>query len=146
MREEEREALTRQARRALGRRQAHGVAHRTEATAAALVEARRDGLPSVAIQTTGDDPSNPFNFSGGGFTGGTLRIQHAITSVEWNLEYELELTPMRNGGPWRLHEMRSPTRAKRTVPASTALPPVNYRLPESDRTLNDAASRLPFSN
>lgn len=118
----------------------------TEATAAALVESRRDGLPSVAIQTSGDDTSNPFNFAGGGFAGGTLRIQHAIASVEWNLEYELELTPIRNGGPWRLHEMRSPTRARRTVPASTSLPPVNYRLPESDRTLNDAASRLPFSN
>ena len=117
-----------------------------EATAVSLVESRREGLPSVAIQTSGGDASNPFSFVGGGFTGGTLRIQHAIASVEWNLEYELELTPTRNGGPWRLHEMRSPTRAKRTVPASTALPPVNYRLPERDRTLNDAASRLPFSN
>jgi general secretion pathway protein K len=115
-------------------------------TAKAFVASRRDGLPSIDIQTIGGDPSNPFNFAGGGFAGTTMRVQHVMASVEWTLEYELELTPLRNGGPWRLHEIRSPTRKANIQQAGSALPPVNYRLSDSDRTLNDAASRLPFSN
>ncbi|MDI4632513.1 general secretion pathway protein GspK [Pelomonas sp. V22] len=118
----------------------------TEASARALVNARADGLPSLEIQTEGADPSNPFNIVGGGFAGEVLRVHHEKASVEWTLEYELELTPQRNGGPWRIHELRYPSRLADRPRPGARMPAVDFRIPERDRTNLDAASRLPFAN
>ncbi len=117
-----------------------------ETTAKALVDARREGLPAVGVESTSTDSSNPFNFAGGGFAGGTMRVVHQATWVEWTFEYELELTPMRNGGPWRLHEVRTAPRPAQMAKALASLPPVDFRNPERDPTLNNAAPTLPFGN
>lgn len=118
----------------------------SETAATALIDARKDGLPSLEIQSGGNDPSNPFTFVAGGYPGNVLRIRHQIDSIEWTLEYELELTPQRNGGPWRLHELRNPPNLALPVSAGASLPAVDFRTPERDRRRLNAAPNLPFAN
>jgi Type II secretion system (T2SS), protein K len=118
----------------------------TQEAASALVEARRDGLPSLTIQRSGADANDPFGFLGGGFVGSTLRISHQAASVEWRLVYELELTPLREGGPWRLHDIRYPPRFPGTPTTQAELPAPDFQLPERDRAPRNASSGLPFAN
>lgn len=82
----------------------------TPESAAAFVAARLDGLPTLDIQSRSPDSANPFAFLGGGFVGDTLRVRHSAAQVEWEFEYELKLTPFEEGGPWRMLELRYPTR------------------------------------
>lgn len=118
----------------------------SDITAAGLIEARRDGLPSVEMQTsTPEDRSNPFGFLGGGFVGPAMRVLHSAAWVEWQWEYVLELTPIRNGGPWRLHELRTPARPAPLAHATRELPPAE-RVFERDPNAEDAISRPPFLN
>lgn len=118
----------------------------TETTARALIDSRQDGLPSLEIQSRGNDPSNPFNLVAGGYVGNVLRIRHQMDSVEWSSEYELELTPSRNGGPWRILELRNPPRLVQAMKVGAFLPAVDFRIPERDRPNLNAPSRPPFAN
>jgi len=119
-----------------------------DATAASsLMAAREDGFVDTKLNTvTPGDSSNPFNFAGGGSVGSILRVRHSAGWVEWTSEYELELTPTRNGGPWRVHEIRSTPRQPRVESPRRDLPPVNFWDPARDAELNNAASGLPFAN
>ena len=118
----------------------------SDTSAAGLIDARRDGLPAVAIQTTmADDRSNPFGFIGGGFAGHALRVSHSAAWIEWRWEYVLELSPTRNGGPWRMQEIRTPARTGPLAGATRELPPAN-RVIERDPNSDDALSRSPFLN
>lgn len=118
----------------------------SDTTAAGMIEARREGLPSVAMQTAmPNDPGNPFGFIGGGFAGPAMRVSHSAGWIQWRWEYVLELTPSRNGGPWRMLEIRTPTRTGSLPSATWELPPAN-RVMERDPNSDDAVPRTPFSN
>ena len=118
----------------------------SDTTAAGMIEARREGLPAVAIQTaTPEDASNPFGFIGGGFAGHAVRVSHSAGWIQWNLNYVLDLTPSRNGGPWRMLEIRTPVRTGPLPTATRELPPAN-RVIERDLNPDDALPRSPFSN
>jgi len=118
----------------------------SETRAAGMIEARREGLPEVAVQTsTPDDPSNPFGFIGGAFVGPSMRVSHSAGWIQWQWEYVLDLTPSRNGGPWRLLELRNPARSGPLPAARRELPPAN-RVIERDPNSDDAFSRSPFLN
>lgn len=115
--------------------------------ARALVDARRDGLPSIAIESAaGAEASNPFGFTGGGFAGRALRVSHSAAWVEWSFEYDLELTPLRNGRPWRLHEVRVVPRTSAMPAPLAVLPPADFRDPEHDAKSKNAVPDLPFGN
>lgn len=118
----------------------------SEAATLAMIDAREQGLPDVAIQTQGDDPSNPYNFVSTGYVGKTLRVRHQMDSIQWTTEYELELTPQREGGPWRMHELRNPQKSPQAPKAGAVLPDIGFRLPERERTQLNAAPRPPFAN
>jgi len=118
----------------------------SEVAALAMMDAREQGLPDVAIQTQGDDPSNPYNFISAGYVGKTLRVRHQMDSIQWTAEYELELTPQREGGPWRMHELRNPQKSPQAPKAGAVLPDIGFRLPERERTQLNAAPRPPFAN
>lgn len=118
----------------------------SEVMAGALIEAREQGLPTLQIQTRGEDASNPYNFVSASYVGNTLRIRHWMDSIQWTLEYELELTPQRNGGPWRIHELRTPQKQPQSPKVGARLPAVDYRVPEAERTQLNAAPRPPFAN
>ena len=118
----------------------------TPDAASALVEARRDGLPSLAVQRAGGDPNDPFSFLGGGIVGNTARISHQSSSVEWSSAYELELTPLREGGPWRMHDIRYPPRPATKPLTQAELPAPDFQLPQRDRAPRNAPSGLPFAN
>jgi type II secretory pathway component PulK len=120
-----------------------------EAAAAALINARENGLADVSLQTVkGAEASSPFGFAGGGRVGPAVRMTHAAHWVEWSLEVELELTPSREGGPWRLHEVHTvPKRALLAGgPSAVNLPGPTYWNPDRETALNNAASGLPFGN
>jgi len=118
----------------------------SEAAALAMIDAREQGLPDIAIQTQGDDASNPYNFVSAGYVGKTLRIRHQMDSIQWIAEYELELTPQREGGPWRMHELRTPQKPPGVPKMGAVLPDIGVRLSERERTQLNAAPRLPFAN
>jgi len=84
----------------------------------------------------------------GATVGRTLRVRHAMALVEWTLEYELELTPTRPGGPWRLHEMRYLEAAPSSMPgvSTSRVPAVDHRPSESEPIQGNAPPRLPFGN
>ncbi len=115
----------------------------TPDAAAAVVEARRDGLPSLLLGTGAADGANFMSLV---FAGPTMRIEHRLASVEWVMAYELELTPTRNGGPWRLHELRYRPRPAELPRTQAVLPAPDYEVPERERPPKNAASRLPFDN
>jgi hypothetical protein len=118
----------------------------SDTSAAGMIEARREGLPAVAIQTsTPEEASNPFGFIGGGFVGPAMRVSHSAGWIQWQWEYVLDLTPSRNGGPWRLLEVRTPARTGPLPAATRELPPAN-RVFERDPNPDDALSRSPFLN
>jgi general secretion pathway protein K len=119
-----------------------------EAAAAALIDAREAGLTDVTLQTVkGAEASSPFSFAGGGQVGPAVRLTHAARWVEWALEFELELTPSREGGPWRMHEVRTvPKRAIVDSATPLSLPGAASWNPERETALNNAASSLPFGN
>jgi type II secretory pathway component PulK len=119
-----------------------------EVAAKAQVNAREGGLTDLTLQTVkGAEASSPFGFAGGGRVGPGVRLTHAARWVEWSLESELELTPSREGGPWRIYEARTvPKRAivESSVPLN--LPGASDWNPERETALNNAASSLPFGN
>lgn len=114
--------------------------------AEALIDAREQGLPDVTIQTRGDDPSNPYNFVSAGYVGRTLRIRQQMDSIQWTAEYELELTPQREGGPWRTLELRTYPKSPQVPKAGAVLPDIGFRLSERERTQLNASPRPPFAN
>jgi hypothetical protein len=79
--------------------------------------------------------------------GPAARLTHAARWVEWALEQELELTPTRDGGPWRVHEVRAvPKRPLVETGTRLGLPGATTWNPERETALNNAASSLPFGN
>ncbi len=118
----------------------------SEVAANAAIDAREHGLPNTAIVTQGPDPSNPYSFVSTGFVGKTMRIRHQMDSIQWQAEYELELTPRREGGPWRIHELRTLPKTSRPLVAGAVLPPIGYALPERERQQLNAVPSLPFGN
>jgi hypothetical protein len=119
-----------------------------EVAALAQVDSREGGLTDVTLQTIkGAEASSPFSLAGGGRVGPAARLTHAARWVEWSLELELELTPTRDGGPWRVHEMRTvPKRPLAETGTRSGLPEATTWNPERETALNNAASGLPFGN
>ncbi len=119
-----------------------------EVAALALVDSREGGLTDVTLQTVkGAEASSPFGLAGGGRVGPAARLTHAARWVEWSLELELELTPTRDGGPWRVHEVRTvPKRPLVETGTRLGLPGATTWNPERETALNNAASSLPFGN
>ncbi len=112
-----------------------------------LIDARRDG---IAYDPARQGDGGPISFLriGGGFVGSTLRVRHRVDGLEWQLEYELELTPTRPGGPWRLHEVRYIARQPESASpkVGSTFPAVDHRPSEQETEQGDAPSRLPFGN
>jgi general secretion pathway protein K len=110
---------------------------------------RSRGEPSSANSMAGPSTQGQFSLSmlGGGFVGNTMRVRHQMRRIEWALEYELELTPSRTGGPWRLHEVRYLTALPDARPDGLAsrFPAVDYRPTEQEVNQANAPSRLPFN-
>lgn len=116
--------------------------------AAGILESRAAGI--VASQSRLDGDPNDFFLlmRASGRVGQTMRIRHSLALVEWELEYALELTPSRPGGPWRLHEVRYVDKLV-GAPRPTLLsrfPPVDYTPSEQERTQSNAPRSLPFGN
>jgi Type II secretion system (T2SS), protein K len=126
------------------------LADGTDATIArGLIERRQDGpLTGVSPATADAIASGNLRLAAGGFAGKAMRIRLEAASLEWALEYELELTPDRGGGPWRTYEVRYPQQVPSKVPrgAAAPLPAVDFRPADQDRSPNDAPPRLPFGN
>ncbi|MEO8280995.1 MAG: hypothetical protein ABI564_14950, partial [Ideonella sp.] len=122
------------------------IAGLTADAAAATVEARREGFElkeQPAITIVGGDP---FSRLGGGFAGSVLRVTHQLASVGWILVYDLELTPSRDGGPWRMHEIRYRPRPKTVAQALAELPAPDFELPADQRKAPNVLSNSPFAN
>jgi type II secretory pathway component PulK len=119
-----------------------------EVAALAQVDSREGGLTDVTLQTIkGAEASSPFSLAGGGRVGPAARLTHAARWVEWSVELELELTPTRDGGPWRVHEIRTvPKRPLAATGTRSGLPEATTWNPERETALNNAASGLPFGN
>lgn len=105
----------------------------TPDAAAALVDARQAGLPTLALETGAGGSTDPFMSPGGSFVGQTLRIAHGAAPVKWQREYELRLTPLSEGGPWRILEIRHPVRDEAPPTPQAALPAADYVVPERER-------------
>ncbi|GAP33865.1 type II secretion system protein GspK [Piscinibacter sakaiensis] len=125
------------------------VAFGLDDAAVRRVQQRRDGVPAGSSPATAEVPAGgELSLAAGGVAGKTLRVALRATSVEWATAYELELTPDRPGGPWRLREMRHPPQVGlRTAPPSAArLPAVDYQPSPQELPATNAPSRLPFGN
>jgi general secretion pathway protein K len=115
----------------------------SEDAALALTESRRDGLPTQAGGLFTQ------SFGGGGFlglsggVGRTVRVTHLLASVEWTMVYELEATPLRPGGPWRMHDLRHQSRRPGEPVTGTVLPPPPSDSVDQAILPNDAASASP---
>ncbi len=118
----------------------------SESAADALILAREQGLSSLDLISRGDDPSNPYNFVSAGYVGRVLRVRHQMDSVQWLSEYELELSPQRSGGPWRIHELRTPRKPDQVIKAGAVLPAADFRVSEREQNQLNASPRLPFAN
>lgn len=120
----------------------------TQAQAGALIDARNAGLPSLAPATvpSGSTPadSSPFSLIAGGVVGDVLRVRHKMALLEWALQYDLELSPTKPGGPWRVHEVRFVPPGKPSVAAWAELPPVDFLFPERERAKLNAVPTSPF--
>lgn len=118
----------------------------TPDAARALVESRREGFEVLANQAgPGVVTAGGFG-AAGGFAGQTLRVTHRQGGGDWGLVYELELTPTRDGGPWRLHESRIPRLTAAPGPALATLPAPDVELHDRQRAPTDASPTAPFSN
>lgn len=114
-----------------------------------LLDRRQDGpLAGSTAATVDPVASGDLRLASGGFAGKAMRIRLEAASLEWALEYELELTPDRGGGPWRTYEVRYPQQVPSKVPrgAAAPLPAVDFSPADQDRSPNDAPPRLPFGN
>lgn len=119
----------------------------TPLAAAGLAQAREAGLTDLTLATQpGGEASNPFNFAGGGRVGPAVRLTQSAAWIEWAIEREFELSPSREGGPWRLHETRVVPRRTLDGPPTSSLPPSAFWDLERERALNNAATALPFGN
>lgn len=112
----------------------------TPEAASAMVDSRQAGLPSFALEAGPGGSTDLFMSPGGSFAGQTLRITHGALSVKWQREYELRLTPMNEGGPWRMLEIRHPVRVDTPPPAQAAMPAADYVVPERERAPINASS------
>lgn len=120
-----------------------------EVIAKSLLESRQDNaIAAASPATTQLQTPQDLSLAAGGFAGKTLRIRLEAASLEWRLEYELELTPDRSGGPWRTYEVRYPQHVPSKLPPSAAaqLPAVDFRPADQDRPSPNAQPRLPFGN
>ncbi len=118
----------------------------TEDAASALVTSRREGVELVTGQLTSGIQTDSFSGIGGGFVGTILRVTHRLSTVDWILVYDLELTPAREGGPWRTHEIRYRPRPQATVENLADLPASDFELSDSERDTPNALSNSPFAN
>ncbi len=113
-----------------------------------ILETRSGGIMTGQSRVEGDPNDFFLLMRTRGRVGETMRIRHSLPLIEWELEYALELTPSRPGGPWRLHEVRYVGKTPfATKPALTAkFPPVDYSPSEQERTQSNAPPALPFGN
>jgi len=118
----------------------------TQPQADALVDARNAGLPSLALPGSAAGDNSPFAAiaAGGGRVSRVFRVRHEMATLEWALQYELELTPTRPGGPWRMHELRIVPPGQPSVAARAELPSLDYLLPERERNELNAVPTSPF--
>lgn len=120
----------------------------TQPQADALMDARNAGLPSLlpatASPAAADAGSSPFSLIAGSVVGDVFRVRHEMPLLEWALQYELELSPTKPGGPWRVHEVRFVPPGKPSVAVWAELPPVDFLLPERERAELNAISTSPF--
>ncbi|WP_418316455.1 hypothetical protein [Piscinibacter sakaiensis] len=120
-----------------------------KAIAEGLVAARQAGADdAVPVAVRAGIPTSAAEFGiqiGGASAGKALRIRQHAPLLEWQSEFELELTPGRPGGPWRMLEVRvlphSPSAEQRRALAQ--LPAVDFRQAEQDRP-SYAQPSLPF--
>jgi Type II secretion system (T2SS), protein K len=113
--------------------------------ARAVVEARNAGLPrGDGPRDALGDALSPMLREGGGSIAPVVRVRHELASLEWALQYELELTPTVVGGPWQVHEMRvvPPRRSESMVLAK--FPPLDFVASEQERAFLNALSASPF--
>lgn len=117
----------------------------SDGAAQAITDARRDGLPVQAggLFTQSLGGGGFLGLSGG--VGRSIRVSHGLASVEWTLVYELEATPLRAGGPWRMHDLRYQPRAARVPAIGAALPPPSPELVDQASRPDDAASAPPVT-
>ena len=74
-----------------------------------------------------------------------MRVTHLMPSLEWALQYELEFTGSKPGGPWQVHELRVvPARVPDRAPKAS-LPPTDYQPSEQERVRLNALSASPFA-
>ncbi len=118
----------------------------TEDAASAMIEARREGFELIDLPAFTLVGGDPFSRLGGGFAGSVLRVTHRLAAVEWILVYDLELTPSRDGGPWRMHEIRYRPRPKTDAQALAVLPAPDFELPADQRTTPNVLPNSPFAN
>lgn len=121
------------------------VAGFTADAATAMVEARREGF---AAQTTpasvlGGDFSTAF---GSSTAGTSMRVSHMMESFDGILVYDLQLTPTRSGGPWRVHEIRYRPRPATRAVATFAMPAPDFEQRSDQRPTTNAPFSTPAPN
>jgi general secretion pathway protein K len=115
----------------------------TEAQALGVIGARSAGL-SVAETPNPAADGNPLMSIAGGAVGGVFRVRHEMALLGWALQYEIELTPVSPGGPWRVHELRVVPPSQPLISARALLPPADFLLPARERDQLNAVPDLPF--
>jgi Type II secretion system (T2SS), protein K len=115
----------------------------TEPQAAGLIGARSAGLAAAEAPNPASD-GNPLMRIAGGAVGGVFRVRHEMALLGWALQYEIELTSMASGGPWRVHELRVVLPSEPSVSARSMFPAANFLLPERDRDQLNVVPTLPF--
>lgn len=111
--------------------------------ARALIDARQAGLPSVdgGLLDLGQG-GNPL-LRGAARAGDRLRVVHQMRSIEWALQYDLQLSLDEPGGPWRLLEVQ--VVPKRVLLGEThKFPPPDFVPSPQDLARLNALSVTPF--
>lgn len=113
--------------------------------ARALIDARQAGLPYVGGGLLdlgqGDNPM----LRTGGRAGDRVRVLHQMRSIEWALQYDLQISLDEPGGPWRLLEVQVVPR--RMLPGEASkFPPLDFVPSPQDLARLNALSVTPFGS
>lgn len=115
----------------------------TEPQARDLIGARSAGLTVAEVPNPAAD-GNPLMRISGGAVGDVFRVRHEMALLGWALQYEIELTSMSPGGPWRVHELRVVSPSQPSVSARSLFPATDFLLPERERDQLNVVPTLPF--